>query len=544
MKRKIVLFGLAVLILAVGSACKNSTTATTATTTTSTTTGTTVPPPPGWVVEDGSGYGVFYEIFVRSFADSDGDGIGDFNGITAKLDYLQDLGVSTLWLMPITDSPSYHGYDVTDYFAVNPDYGTMSDFENMVDEAGNRGIAIMIDMVFNHTSSQHPWFQEALAGNATYQNYYHLVDSSASLPGAWHTAGNYKYYGYFSSSMPDLNFENPEVLEKLLEISAFWIDKGVQGFRMDAVHHFFGSTEDYEMEGVSYRTNVDWLNQFNTLLEEYRPGFFLLGEIYEEGLFEMVANYYGGVDAPLDFPSSALLRSSANKNSVYAYSTLLKRYYDAYRAVNPDFINFPFIVNHDMNRIATLLGGNEGKIRLVTEMLLTLPGNPIIYYGEEIGMYGAKASGPIYDETRRLPIMWGDSFTADWLDSSDLTLAMLNAQNAEVDDVLTQLADPDSLLRLYQTMIALRENNIALKYGNNLSPYENNNSYVQGFYREVCYQDVEQKVLVLHNFSETGQNIAFPEGARVLYLSGSSETAPISILPGKSTLVLDVTPQE
>ena len=163
---------------------------------------------------------VIYEIFVRSFQDSDGDGIGDFNGITRRLDYLRALGVTALWLMPIHPSPSYHGYDVKDYYAVNPDYGTMDDFKNLLAEARRRGIRVILDLVVNHSSSQHPFFQAALDPSSPYRDYY--VWSETEAGHGWHKTEHGYYYGLFWREMPDLNVTNPDVTAEIKQVVRFW----------------------------------------------------------------------------------------------------------------------------------------------------------------------------------------------------------------------------------------------------------------------------------------------------------------------------------
>lgn len=166
---------------------------------------------------------VFYEIFVRSFYDTDNDGIGDFNGIIQKLDYLESLGVTAIWLMPIHPSPSYHGYDVLDYYAVNPEYGTMDDFKTLLEEAHKRDIRIIIDLVLNHTSSQHPWFLEANSDpNSPYRDYYVWEDESKGS--GWHKGKHGYYYGLFWGGMPDLNYNNPAVTGDMLNVTEYWLN--------------------------------------------------------------------------------------------------------------------------------------------------------------------------------------------------------------------------------------------------------------------------------------------------------------------------------
>jgi alpha-amylase len=196
----------------------------------------------------------WYEIFVRSFKDSDGDGIGDFQGIISQLDYLNDgnpdtttdLGITGIWLMPIMPSPSYHGYDITDYLAVNPDYGTMQDFKALLEACHARGIRVIIDFVVNHTSSEHPWFQAALKGDPTYKDYYVWQKKDPATNGPWgqdpwHKGTNNEYYyGAFWGGMPDLNYHNPKVIEEVYAVSDYWVKEvGVDGFRIDAARYLF-----------------------------------------------------------------------------------------------------------------------------------------------------------------------------------------------------------------------------------------------------------------------------------------------------------------
>ncbi len=491
---------------------------------------------------------VYYEILVRSFADSDGDGVGDFNGITAKLDYLKDLGIDGVWLMPINPSPSYHGYDVMDYYDVNEEYGTMADFENLVAEADAHGIRIMLDMVFNHTSSQHPWFLAAVAGDTTYQDYYVTLSKTTSTEGLlgswnqniWHSNNTFKYVGYFSYTMPDLNMENPVVRTEIANITKFWIDKGVKGFRLDAVHHLYGDNEYLDI-AYDYIDNVMMLQEYTTAIDAYADDIYIVGEVYEETLYEVVGDYYYGIDAPLDFPIERLIRNSFQKTTNRTYVSTLENIYEAYRAAKADFIDAPFAGNHDMIRLASIVNGDFESLRMVAEMLLTLPGNPIIYYGDELGMFGYKASGPdIWDETIRLPMRFGDEYQTDWINSANAALVSLATLNAPLGNVTTQLANPSSLLNVYKALLALRHNNIALMYGNTFTPYELNNASLQGFYREYTYNNVTQRVLVIHNFATTTQLMIEFQGT-ILYASNVTDPSTMTSIPAQSTLIIDVT---
>ena len=491
---------------------------------------------------------VYYQILVRSFADSNNDGVGDFNGITEKLGYLKDLGVTALWLMPIHPTTTYHGYDVTDYYDVNSEYGTLEDFKKLCNEAEKLGIDIMIDMVINHTSDKHPWFQKAMAGEKEYMDYYVFT----TLPtngllgswgqGIWHTVNGKKYCGYFSPSMPDLNYFNDKVKEEVINIGKFWIECGVDGFRLDAAQHFYGTNEYL---GINYDDlyNIRFLKTYCEELRKIDPDFYVTGEI-NVTTTSIVKNYFLGIDSPLDFPIAQKLVAGASSNGDSFYVKNLIKIYDQYRAINENFISAPFLRNHDENRLANEYNGDIAKMKLVSEMLMTLPGSPIMYYGEEVGMYGSKSNGEAnnigtdtWDETRRLPLNFGDEYTTTWF--SDQKFPDVVA-NKNVKSVSEQLADSDSLLNTYKRIIKVRNENIALKYGNNISIYEKNTTQLQGFYREFTFEGQTQKVLVIHNLSIKPIDFE-PISGKVIYLSGTDNPVMPTTLPAKSTIIIDVT---
>jgi glycosidase len=494
-------------------------------------------------------HAAYYEIFVRSFADSDNDGIGDFGGIAAKAEYLADLGFEGVWLMPIHPSPSYHGYDVMDYYAVNEDYGTMADFEAMVEALNEVGIKVMLDMVFNHTSNQHPWFVAANNGDAAKKAFYVTQPSTTNtsdLVGSWgqsiwHYTNAFKYCGYFSHTMPDLNMNNPAVFDEIVAISKFWIDKGVEGFRLDAVLHLFGDNE-YLGESHDYFDSVLYLQDYIEAIDAYKDGIYVIGEAWIENMTEVVADFYYGVDAPLNFDISSLIRSAAAKTTNRTYVSNLVRMYDVFQDRNRDFIDAPFIGNHDIQRIASLFNGNQTQLRLAAEMLLALPGNPIVYYGDELGMFGYKSNGPdIWDETIRMPYLFEGGSRTDWIDSSHPTFLQLQSRNDLLPDAASQLADPASLLNVYRTLLNLRKNTPALKYGNQVEAYADNTAALQGYYRTFVDGEKTYKVLVLHNFGTAAIRLdTFPQGT-VLYMTGSSYGQTPTELPGASTLILDLT---
>ncbi|MCK7485838.1 MAG: alpha-amylase family glycosyl hydrolase [Bacillus subtilis] len=280
----------------------------------------------------------------------------------------------------------------------------------MIAGADALGIAVMLDMVFNHTSNQHPWFVAAQNGDTTYLDYYVTVPKASDTTRGSSEAGartsgirpdTFKYCGYFSHTMPDLNFYSDAVKAEIEDISKFWIDKGVKGFRLDAVRHYYGENE-YLDETYDFYSNIIYLDAYSAAIDAYAEDIYVIGEAYIESDYKIVASYFYGLDAPSSTSRSPRrLRSAAQKTTNYNYAENLEVWYDYYRDINPNFIDAPFIVNHDMDRFASQMLGSEAMMKLAAEMLLVLPGNPIIYYGEELGMFGVKAMGPdIWDETR------------------------------------------------------------------------------------------------------------------------------------------------
>jgi len=397
---------------------------------------------------------VFYEVFVRSFKDSDGDGIGDLKGLISKLDYLNDgdpsttddLGVTGLWLMPVTESPSYHGYDVSDYEAIEKDYGSVADFKQLMTEAHKRGIAVIVDMVFNHTSRDHPWFQDAMIPGSAHDAWYEWSDAQPpyTKPGGgqvWWRAGSRFYYGYFDYAMPDLNFRNPEVTTAIDDISKFWIeDMGVDGFRMDAIKHFF--EQDAAMEELP-ETHA-WLAAYQTRLKALKPDMLTVGEVYSAT--NLSAAYVpDDVSLTFDFGFAENvvggLYAGGAGQAVDALKTSLADYPPGQRAV--------FLTNHDQTRTMTKLGGDINGARAAGAVLLTSSGVPFIYYGEELGMTGDKP-----DERIRTPMPWTDKLPTVGFTSGTPWEPV--GDGAETANVAAETGDPSSVLAAYRDLIALR----------------------------------------------------------------------------------------
>lgn len=461
---------------------------------------------------------VYYQIFVRSFADSDGDGIGDLNGITQNLDYLEELGITALWLLPIHPSPSYHGYDVTDYYDVNPDYGTIEDLEKLIEEAEQRDVKIVLDLVINHTSDQHPWFQEAVSNpNSPYRDYYIFENGSA--------------YSYFVGGMMDLNFENPDVIDEIYNIVDFYLNKGVHGFRLDAAMHF--------IEGI----NSDWENTLFLLnlkahMRQINPDSYVLPEVFVPQ-YNLIADYYIGADSLFNFYArQEILGKVGAGNSRYLFTSNLDKSYEAFRDVDPEFIDAPFISNHDVDRIASSQGfvNQPEKLALASRVLLTLPGNPFIYYGDELGMKGTRYEGTnipgygvVYDEYRRQPFMWGmPTYQTTWLPS--------DGSNDDTLDLEAQKLDQTSLYHSYKNMIEIRENTPALMYGNYFEPFKDNNYQIQGYIRYYQYEDFEQAVLVIHNLDS---NDVIVDIEYLNFIYGESLT-----IEGYQSIIVEIDPDE
>jgi len=443
---------------------------------------------------------VYYEIFVRSFADSDGNGIGDLNGITQNLDYIEELGATAIWLMPINPSPSYHGYSITDYYDIESDYGTLEDFQNLIDEASLRNIDIIMDLVINHTSDQHPWYISALNSTSSqYRDYY-----------IWNNGNAFES---FVGGMKDLNFENPEVIAEVENIMSFYLEMGVHGFRIDAAKHLIESNN-------ATIENAMLIFELNQYMKEINPDSFLVSEIFDYN-YEFLTDYYIGSDSVFNFSVAGNVWDKIGYgNNRYLFISNLKKAYDDFRLIKPEFVDSPFIGNHDVDRVASMGGFNTyntfEKLSLAARVFLTLPGSPFIYYGDEIGMKGYRYEGSnipgygtVYDEYRRQPFMWGTAtYQTTWLPS--------DGSNDQTPSLLNQKDDQNSMFNQYREMIEIRKNNPALMYGNYFEPYVNNTSNIQGYLRYFMYEDIEQAVLVLHNLSQDSYSVDI-EYLEILY---------------------------
>ncbi|MEM7677088.1 MAG: alpha-amylase family glycosyl hydrolase, partial [Myxococcota bacterium] len=444
---------------------------------------------------------VFYEIFVRSFKDSDGDGVGDFAGLTQMLDYLNDgdpattndLGVDALWLMPIQASPSYHGYDVTDYKAVNTDYGDIADFDRLIEEAHSRGIKVIIDFVLNHSSSQHPWFRQSRSPNSKFRDYYTWRDEPDARwrrpwdgANVWHSSPTGYYYGIFWSGMPDLNLANPEVEAHMIDAMRFWLDRGVDGFRVDAVRYLM-QTEDGKLADIPQ--THDFAKNVRQQLADY-PDAVWVAEAWTD--VSRVADYYGDngneFSLAFSFDVAGAIKSSINDGNRANLNQTLEL---SDRFMPDRGFEAPFLSNHDMQRVMREIGGNTAAMRVAAALLMAMPGTPFLYYGEEIGMQGGASSR---DEDKRTPMRWTAQGPGFGFTTADRPWHP--GQEADGISVAAQRNQPDSLWSLYRDLIALRHEHAALADGDSSRPaITDGDRGVLAILRTVG----EQRVLVLAN---------------------------------------------
>jgi glycosidase len=377
-----------------------------------------------------------YQIFPRSFRDSDGDGIGDLNGITQQLDYIQSLGANTLWLTPFYPSATYHGYDVADYVSVNPEFGDEEDFKNLAAEAHARGMKVLVDFVANHSSDTHPYFKDALGNpQSQYTSWYRFNDQ-----------GNLTYDSFFGiANLPEWNHGNQEVNEYLIDAALHWLDLGADGLRADYA------------KGVE----PEFWQALRQRVKAAHPDAVLLGEVWDSNAFVLQSYFKNGFDALFDFPWYTALSDSHDRNGDGVLNGAIdpRLLWGPYRALQqtypPGAQIVRFASNHDTNRIASDVEGDVERMKLAAAATFLSPGIPILYYGEEIGMRGVKGGGPIYDEYRREPMDWYAGETGEgmpaWFKPAD-------RNNKPADGVSVEEQDEaaDSLLNTYRSLAKLR----------------------------------------------------------------------------------------
>lgn len=486
-------------------------------------------------------HAVFYEIYPRSFADSNGDGVGDLNGIDSKLDYLKDLGVDAIWISPCYPSPQVDfGYDVSDYENIDPMYGTLKDFQHLANDAKKHDIRIIMDFVLNHTSPQHKWFLDSASSRTSaHRDWYIWRDGKA--PGvppnnwisgfggsAWQfdpKTGQY-YYHYFAVGQPDLNWRNPAVEKAMFDVTRFWYKHGVSGFRLDAVDLLFEDPSLHDnpvLEGKNEFGDPNMQNKYNDKLPEVHTELkklrkvadennaVLIGETYTSNREEL-KEYYGDhndeIQMPMDFMFCTVDKLSASDFRTQIANAESTGGWPVY-----------VIGNHDMPRSYVRYGDgkhNDQIAKLMAGMYLTLRGTPIMYYGEELGM---ENNDPVRKEDvkdpigiagwpgekgrdgERTPMQWNDSPNAGF---SRATPWLPVPASYKTHNVAGELENPDSVLQFYRHLLALRRHESALLDGDYVALNQDNPnvlSYLRRYKNEA--------VLVVLNMSATAQRVSF-----------------------------------
>ena len=528
---------------------------------------------------------VGYQIYPRSFYDSNNDGIGDLNGITEKLDYLKDLGITLIWVCPIFKSPmDDNGYDISDYYDVNPEFGTKEDLEKLITEAEKRGIKVILDLVINHTSDEHEWFLEALKNpESKYRNYYIFKRGENGLPptnwrshfggSAWEKVegeadenGNEMYYLHlFTKKQPDLNWENPEVRKELYKMVNYWLEKGIAGFRVDAINSIKKDARylDLPVDGadgmahnVEYTLNQPGIEEFlselaketfkkynamtvaETPMLEYERYNDFIGE---DGFFTMIFDFSY---ADLDMTKGGFYYSLRDIPTIELRDAI----FESQLTQQKYGWGAPFLENHDLPRSLNKFFGekaNETNAKLLANVFFFLRGTPFIYQGQEIGMdnfvrndisefddiaskdqyqralgEGFSSEEALYfvnkrsRDNSRTPMQWGNSKNAGFSkDENSKSWIKLTGSQATTN-VADQINDKDSIFSHYKKMIDLRQNgkySDCLTFGDFISvPLENEKiiAYVRKY--------KNQKVLCISNFSELKQEVKLSEIAKAL----------------------------
>lgn len=513
--------------------------------------------------------GVYYSLFVRSFADGNKDGIGDFKGLTERLDYLNDgddstttdLGITGIWLLPIFDSPSYHGYDVNDYYKINPEYGTMEDFEKFIAEAKKRGIDVILDMTCNHSSAYNDWFIQSKKPESPYRTWYRwITDNDSTERGGKYNLNqkiwghnvwnidltnksdpdNYSYYaGVFGSHMPDYNMDTQAVRDEFKKIFKFWLDKGVSGFRFDAAGHIYNSVE-VEPGSPTLEKAVGFWQEMNEYILSVKPDAYSVAEVWEPTATR--ARYMAGMQSNFHFDLGGLITNIINNQemndnnnvpddpdtSTYnGFARSLASEYAMYAANNPNYIDAPFLSNHDQARSAAGLRNKPEKMKLAADMYILAEGIPFIYYGEEIGMKSGSD-----DPTKRTPLVWKpegkDKLTPTWCNNG--AYGNVSVYNKKTVPISVQEKDPNSLLTHYKRVIRIKTAHSAL-YEGRLKPVSTGSAVLESYVME----SDKEKAFVVHNIStKRTETVVLPEGCNMPLVYAANSGAEVK--DGKLTI--------
>lgn len=490
-------------------------------------------------------YRTAYQIFVYSFYDSNGDGIGDLKGIQEKLDYIndgnpdseEDLALNQIWLTPISPSISYHKYDVIDYKGIDSEFGTMEDFDALLEECHKRGIQVILDLVMNHSSSKHPWFLEASnylktlkAGEepdkskCKYVDYYNFTKKAetgyAPLKGT-----EWFYEARFWEGMPDFNLDNPEVQAEFNDIFKFWLEKGIDGFRLDAVTSYYTGRPSKNKEILT------WLNQS---VKAIKPDAYIVGEAWTD--VSEYGEYYGsGVDSFFDFEFSGsdgviakvlkglLPASDYVKNQVKSEALFASK--------NKDYINAPFYTNHDIPRSAGYYSGEFRieQIKLSGAMNLLMKGNAFIYYGEELGM---KGSGK--DENKRAPMQWFENIKEKGMCKGPKNMEEIKMLYGNLEN---QKMDKNSIYHYYKKAIKLRNTYPIIARGSTFEEEIFSSEKVTSFSRSLPDNKFEPLFISINTSGEE-QSLTLPSDFPYQKLIDSLVTGEAEVSLKERTLLL------
>ena len=456
-----------------------------------------------YVVEDNAR--VFYEIFVGSFADSNGDGIGDLRGIIERFDYLNDgdpnsgksLGIEGIWLSPIFKSPSYHKYDVMDYYTIDPDFGTQEDLDELIALCHSRDVKLILDLVVNHTARSNAWFGEFTKAHrqdvtdSPYYEFYSYYTQGEKAPAGRAFAqlsGTDIYYECnFDGGMPELNFDTPAVREAILTLSRYYLDRGIDGFRFDAAKYVYFTDH---AKSVAF-----WKEYLSTLRAEY-PGIYTVAEVWDP---DSITNLYYPATNCFSFTAAGTegrIATAARQGNVGALSKYVEKYLATVQGLNPDAMFVPFLSNHDTDRVAGYLTDASGYMQMAANLYILGPGSPFLYYGEELGMRGSRGSAQT-DANRRLAMVWGDGDT-----TKDPQGATYGRDKQIQKGVRDQRASEKSLYTYYKKLIMIRKANPAIARGE-YKAVSIDGSKVGGFTATLD----GTTVLVLHNTTKGSQRV-------------------------------------
>jgi glycosidase len=407
---------------------------------------------------------VFYQVFVGSFSDSNGDGVGDLRGLINRFDYLNDgdpnsgksLGVEGIWLNPIFLSPSYHKYDTVDYYAIDHRFGTEADLRELIQLCHERGVKIILDLVINHTSNKHTWFQQFCNAHqngdtsSPYYEFYTYADAPISGRTFQPISGSKDYYECnFSGDMPELNFDNPVVRQEMVTLARTYLDMGVDGFRFDAAKYVYYGDE---------AKNAEFWDWYMAELRAIKPDIYSVAEVWDADTATFP--YFTSTNC-FNFTMSqqnGQIAKAAKGGSVSSLTYYMEQYLTQIKEKSPNAMPVTFISNHDMDRAAGFLQPGFGHAQMAANLSILLPGSSFIYYGEEIGMLGSRG-GSSTDANRRLAMLWGDADTVRDPVGSNYKGEQANGTVAD------QLGQADSLYNHYKKVIAIRKANPEIASG-------------------------------------------------------------------------------